>query len=320
MIDLRQLRQFVAVAEELSFRRAAQRLHMSQPPLSQTIRNLEKELGTLLFNRTRRRVELTQPGRVLLDEAQRVVSQMARALDAARGAAQGMTGRLSIGFVPSSTYEILPAILRQFRRGHPAVDLHLEELATVDQTDALLQRRIDVALNRPPVFFAAGILQETLVRERLIAALPAGHPLAARKTLRLRDLREERFLLIPPRWGTGYHSRVLDACKEAGFVPRIAQEPKYMHTIVGLVAAGMGVALVPDSLANLTPKGCVYRVLADRSVALTMDMGAAWHASETSPALHAFLEAARAVGKRYGRAVGARPLSVAGRRRQSRAT
>lgn len=309
-IDLRQLRQFVAVAEELSFRRAAQRLHISQPPLSQTIQQLEAELGTLLFNRTRRRVELTQPGRVLLDQSHRVLSQMERALDAARGAAQGMIGRLSVGFVPSSTYEILPAILRQFRIRHPAVDLHLEELSTVEQTDALLQHRIDVALNRPPTFFSTGIAQEPLLRERLIAALPAGHPLAERKRLRLRDFREERFLLIPPRWGTGYHTRVLDACQEAGFVPRIAQEPKYMHTMVGMVAAGMGVALVPNSLANLTPKGCVYRVLADRSAALSVEMGAAWHANDSSPALHAFLEAARKVGQRYDR------LSVAGRRRR----
>lgn len=301
MIDLRQLRQFVAVAEELNFRRAAERLHMSQPPLSQTIRSLEDELGTLLFNRTRRRVELTQPGRVLLDEAHRVLSQMARALDAARGAAQGMTGRLSIGFVPSATYAILPAVLRQFRKHHPAVALHLEELSTADQTDALLQRRLDVALNRPPTFFSSDILLETLVRERLVAALPAAHALAARRPLRLRDLREENFILIPQRWGTGYHSRVLDACKEAGFVPRVTQESKYMHTIVGLVAAGMGVALMPASLMNLTPRGCVYRTLADRSATLTVDMGLAWRADDTSPALHAFLDAARA--------------SVAGRRR-----
>jgi len=301
MVDLRQLRQLVAVAEELNFHRAAERLNMSQPPLSQTIRSIEEELGAPLFTRTRRKVELTQPGRVLLDQAHRVLSQMDRALAAARGAAQGMTARLSIGFVASSTYEILPAILRHFRQRHPAVDLHLEELNTVDQTDALLQRRIDVALNRPPTFFTSGIMQETLVRERLIAALPADHPLAARKSLRLRDLREERFLLIPPRWGTGYHTRVLDACQEAGFVPRIEQEPKYMHTLVGLVAAGMGVALVPDSLANLTPKGCVYRVLADRTQSLTMDLGAAWHANDTAPALHAFLDAARMVGERYGK-------------------
>jgi DNA-binding transcriptional LysR family regulator len=310
MVDLRHLRQFVAVAEELNFHRAATRLNMSQPPLSQTIRRIEEELGAPLFTRTRRKVELTQAGRVLLDQAHRVLSQMDRALAAARGAAQGMTARLSIGFVASSTYEILPAILRHFRQRHPAVDLHLEELNTVDQTDALVQRRIDVALNRPPTFFTSGIMQETLVRERLIAALPGDHPLATRKSLRLRDLREERFLLIPPRWGTGYHTRVLDACQEAGFVPRIEQEPKYMHTLVGLVAAGMGVALVPDSLANLTPKGCVYRVLADRSASLTMDLGAAWHANDTAPALHAFLDAARTVGEHY------RKLSAAGRRRR----
>jgi len=314
LIDLRQLRQFIAVAEELNFRRAAERLRMSQPPLSQTIRSMERELGTALFIRTRRRVELTQPGRVLLDQAHRVLSQMTRALEAARGAGQGMTGRLAVGFVPSSTYEILPAILRQFRARHPSVDLHLEELSTVDQTDALLQHRIDVALNRPPNFFTAGIVQETLVRERLIAALPAKHELAGRRNLRLRDLRGEPFLLIPPRWGTGYHTRVLDACQEAGFVPRVVQEPKYMHTIVGLVAAGIGVALVPGSLARLTPGGCVYRALADRSPALTIDLGAAWHQSDASPALHAFLEAAREVGKRTAR------LSAAGPRRRSRAT
>lgn len=316
MIDLRQLRQFVAVAEELNFRRAAERLRMSQPPLSQTIKSLEDELGTPLFNRTRRKVELTAPGRVLLDQAHRVLSQMDRALDAARGAAQGMIGRVSVGFVPSLAYEILPAILRQFRAHHPAVDLHLEEMATVDQTDALLQRRIDVALNRPPTFFSRGILQEPLMRERLIAALPAEHRLLKQKTIRLKDMSEEAFLLIPPRWGTGYHTRVLDACQEAGFVPRVMQEPKYMHTIVGLVAAGIGVALVPSTMKNLTPVGCVYRDLADRTAALSIDLGVAWHQSDASPVLHAFLEAARTVGKRYGVGKAVAGPTGAGRRRR----
>lgn len=301
MADLRQLQQFVAVAEELNFRRAAERLRMSQPPLSQAIKRLEDELGARLFNRTRRKVELTHPGRVLLEEAHRVLSQMARALAATRGAAQGMIGRLSVGFVPSSTYEILPAILRAFRERCPAVDLNLEELATVDQTDALRQRRIDVALNRPPTFFGRGIAQETLVRERLIAALPAEHPLAGQRAVALKALREEPFVLIPPRWGTGYHTRVLAACEEAGFTPRVAQEPKYLHAIVGLVAAGLGVALVPASLLNLTPKGCVYRELRDRSPNLSIDLAIAWHEADASPIVAAFLDAARAVGKRYAR-------------------
>lgn len=311
MIDLRQLRQFVAVAEELNFRRAAERLHMSQPPLSQTIKALEDELGTPLFNRTRRKVELTPPGRVLLDQAHRVLSQMDRAVDAAKGAARGMVGRLSIGFVSSSMYEIFPAILRRFRERHPAVDLHLEELDTVDQTDALLQRRIDIALNRPPTFYSTGIVQETLIRERLIAALPGGHPLASRKTLRLRDLREEPFILIPPRWGTGYHTRVLDACQEAGFVPRVVQEAKFMHSVVGLVGAGMGVAVVPETLERVVAVGCLYRPFADKSQALTMDLGAAWHETDASPALHAFLEAARHVGRMLRPAGSARRKTTA---------
>jgi len=178
MIDLRQLRQFVAVAEELNFRRAAERLHMSQPPLTQTVKSLERALGTKLFDRSRRKVELTRPGRLLLDQAQSVLSHMDRALDAVRASAQGLSGRLAIGVVPSTTYGILPAILRLFRERHPSVDLHLEELATVDQTDALQQGRIDVALNRPPTFFSRGLVQETLMRETLIAALPTHHPLA----------------------------------------------------------------------------------------------------------------------------------------------
>ena len=136
--------------------------------------------------------------------------------------------------------------------------------------------------------------------------------------MRLRDLREETFVLIPPRWGTGYHTRVLNACQEAGFVPRVAQKPRYMHTIVGLVAAGMGVALVPESLANLTPKGCVYRALAKGGEALSIELGAAWHEDDASPALHAFLDAARAVGRLYGRSGGRRRQSpsAAGRPRR----
>ncbi len=301
MADLRLLQQFVAVAEELSFRRAAERLRMSQPPLSQAIQRLEYELGATLFNRTRRRVELTHPGRVLLDHAHRVLSQMDQAMAAAKGAGRGMIGRLAIGFVPSSTYELLPAILRAFRARHPAVDLHLEELPTVEQTDALLQRRIDVALNRPPTFFAKGIAQETIVRERLIAALPVEHRLAKQAKIALKELRAEPFILIPPRFGTGYHTRVLDACQQAGFVPRVVQGPQHMHAVVGLVAAGMGVALGPASLLNLKPKGCVYKELKDRSPLLAIDLGMAWHADDTAPTLHAFLDSARAIGKRYKR-------------------
>jgi len=311
MIDLRQLRQFVAVAEELNFRRAAERLHMSQPPLTQTVKSLERALGTKLFDRSRRKVELTRPGRLLFDQAQSVLSHMDRALDAVRASAQGLSGRLAIGVVPSTTYGILPAILRLFRERHPSVDLHLEELATVDQTDALQQGRIDVALNRPPTFFSRGLVQETLMRETLIAALPTHHPLASRKRLRVADLRHEAFLLIPPRWGTGYHKRVLDACHAAGFVPRIAHEPKHLHTMVGMVAAGLGVAMVPRSLASLTPPGCVYRTLGSGAAAPTIDLGAAWHAEDQAPALHGFLDAARTV---------ARELSADDRLRRSRAT
>ena len=312
MPDLRLLQQFIAVAEELSFRRAAERLRMSQPPLSQAIQRLEAEIGARLFSRTRRRVELTQPGRVLLDHARRVLGQMDQAVAATKGAARGMIGRLAVGFVPSATYELLPAILRAFRARHPAVDLRLEEMATVDQTDALVQRRIDVALNRPPTFFAKGIAQETVARERLIAALPAGHRLAERKTVALKDLREEPFVLIPPRWGTGYNTRVIDACQEAGFVPRVVQEPQHMHAVVGLVAAGMGVALVPASLLNLKPPGCVYREVRGRSPHLSIDLGMAWHEDDRSPILLAFLDSARAVGKRYARG---RSAGAAGRRR-----
>lgn len=242
-MELRHIRYFVAVAEELHFRRAAERLNVSQPPLSQQIRQLEEELGVALFHRNRRGVSLTPAGRRFLPRARRILSDVDIALLLTkRDSAQTFT----VGFVSSATSLMAP-ILRNFRGAHPDIDLRLVEGSTSQQGDMLRSGEIDVGFLRPPVP-GRGVNTEILVQERLALILADDHPLAGRPHLKLADMARERFVLFPRPLGPGLFDSIIVACRKAGFSPEIDQIGDSMLTILGLVAAGQGVSLVPSSL------------------------------------------------------------------------
>ncbi len=242
-MELRHIRYFVAVAEELHFRRAAERLNVSQPPLSQQIRQLEEELGVALFVRNRRGVSLTPAGRRFLPRARRILSDVDIALLLTkRDSAQTFT----VGFVSSATSLMAP-ILRNFRGAHPEIDLRLVEGSTSQQGDMLRSGEINVGFLRPPVP-GRGINIEILVQERLALILANDHPLAGRPQLKLADMARERFVLFPRPLGPGLFDSIIVACRKAGFSPEIDQIGDSMLTILGLVAAGQGVSLVPASL------------------------------------------------------------------------
>lgn len=259
-MELRHLRYVVAVAEELHFGNAARRLHVSQPPLSQQIKALELELGVRLFERTRRHVELTDAGRAFVAEARATLEHAARTERAAKQAGQGVSGSLVIGFVTSASYSILPPAVRRFRARWPGIEVSLREMIPSAQLVAIERREIDVGLLRPPVDHP-GVDVETVLDEPLVAALPAGHALAERKSLALRDLAQEPWVLFPRRHGPGLIEVILDACRAAGFTPSVAHEPNEMQAVLAFVASGLGVSLVPASLSSFHGSDIVYRRL-----------------------------------------------------------
>lgn len=262
MPTLRQLRYFVAVARELHFGRAARRLHMTQPPLSAQIRRLEEELGVVLLERDRRSVTLTDDGRFFLEEAERILEGVDQAIRRMDEVKEGVRGTLRIAFVGSSGFVILPTILKHFRREYPAVKLVLVEMTSAEQQLALPEGRVDVGIAREPSG-SAELLEVPIGSESMVVALPAGHPLASRRRVRLADLRDEDFIFQPRSTGLRYHDLLLSACRDSGFAPRIVQEANQLQTHVNLVASGMGVSLLPGSVRVLRMPGLVYRELED---------------------------------------------------------
>jgi DNA-binding transcriptional LysR family regulator len=293
-IELRQLRYFIAVAEENHFGRAAIRLHMTQPPLSQTIQALEAALGVSLFARTKRSVSLTPAGAALLPEARRLVQQAAALPDLARRAASGESGLLSLSFVSTADYSLLPPLLREFRERHPQVQINLREATTDIQLDDLLQGRIDAGLLIPPLPEKAKSELDymTLLSEPLILAAPHGvKAVQDRKTVGLKMVADMPLIIFPRRIAPALHDSILGCFRDAGLTPRIGQEAIQMQTIVGLVSAGMGIALVPQSVSNLKRPGVEYRKLNNKT--LPFETGLAWRRDNASPVLRTFLELLR---------------------------
>lgn len=287
MIELRHLRYFIAVAEELHFGRAAERLHMAQPPLSQQIRQLEAELGFQLFYRTKRSVELTEAGYIFLEESQRLFRQLNQAIDLGRQVSRGEQGQLVIGFVSSAAYNVLPQILRLFRAIVPKVSLELHELTTDQQVQWLKDRRIDVGFVRPPIDDPA-INLTAIFQESLVVALPEGHPLAARAQIPLTILASESFILFPRPLAAGLYDQIISLCQQGGFSPNVVQEAIQMQTIVSLVAAEIGIAIVPVSLQNLQRTGVVYKPLEETTPQATVAV--MWRQGNSSPMTQRFLE------------------------------
>ena len=293
-MDYRQLRYFVAVAEELSFSRAARRLHMSQPPLSLQVAAMERELGTRLFERTRRRVELTQAGQVLLEQARASLAQLERAAEMARRAGQGEAGELRVAFTGSvPMVAAFPRLMSAFRAASPLARAQLMHMATGSQLQALAERRIDVGILRPSRDYEppAHLRLLALWTDELRAVLPEGHRLARRRTpVPVAALAHEPFILFPPELGCGLHEQVLALCSRAGFAPDVVQEAREGATIIGLVAAGLGVSLLPDSYAKTSIPGVVHRRLDTAQAAGRLYL--AHRASDTSPLVKRFVELA----------------------------
>jgi DNA-binding transcriptional LysR family regulator len=290
MIELRHLRYFIAVAEELHFGRAAARLHIAQPPLSQQIRQFELELGFQLFHRTKRTVELTDAGQIFLVECQRMLRQLDQAIQVGRRASRGEIGQLVIGFVSSAAYNVLPIALNQFRKQFPTVDLELHELTTDQQIQWLREGRIDVGLLRPPIEDDA-LNVTTVLQEPLVVALPQAHPLANQSQVSLRSIANESFILFPRLLAPGLYDQIISLCQQAEFSPKVVQEAIQMQTIVSLVAAEIGIAIVPLSLQNLQRTGVVYRGLQEPTPKAAIAM--VWKHHETSPTVQRFLEVVR---------------------------
>lgn len=293
-IELRQLRYFVTVAEEMHFGRAALRLHMTQPPLSQAIQALEAILGVQLFRRTSRSVALTPAGIALLPEAQRILQQTAALPDLMRRAASGASGRLSLAFVSTADYSVLPPFLREFRATYPGVEIDLREATTDLQLDDLLQGRIDVGLLIPPIPDKAKLQLDYLpvLSEPLILAAPKGlKALRGKQSVTLQALAELPLIIFPRRIAPAFHDAILACYRDAGLTPHIGQEAIQMQTIIGLVSAGMGIALVPQSVSNLKRPGVDYKALANKTP--LVETGLAWRRDNASPVLHAFLELLR---------------------------
>ncbi|HAT33492.1 MAG TPA: LysR family transcriptional regulator [Janthinobacterium sp.] len=291
-LELRQLRYFVAVAEELHFGRAARRLHMTQPPLSQTILALEAQLGAPLFVRNRRDVSLSPAGLALLPEARRMLEQALQLPELVRRAANGEAGRLALAFVSSADYSVLPPFLRAYRAAFPQVRISLREATSDLQLEELGQGRIDAGLLIAPLSAKAGVDLDYLpvLSETLILAAPAG--LAAPPgPVRLRDLPPLPLIIFPRAIAPALHDAILGVFRAAGVTPEVGQEAIQMQTIVGLVSAGMGLALVPQSVSNLMRPGVEYRALADATP--LVETGLAWRRDNDSPVLRGFLELLR---------------------------
>lgn len=295
-MELRHLRYFVAVAEEGHITHAAERLGIQQPPLSQQIRALETELQVQLFRRKPRGVELTQAGEALFAEAQAILRQVEHAVTAARRTARGESGRIGLGFTSSASFHpFVPQAIRDYRETHPLVALTLEESGTGELVEALLAERVDAAFVRSPIGAAAGIAVHSVLDEAMVAALPAGHALAAgpaARKLALAALAGERFILYRRPLGPGLYDAIIAACQRAGYSPDIGQEAPRMLATLSLVAAGLGVTLVPQSMRRLRVHGVVYRPL-DGEAGLVAPLNLAYRRTESSPAAQRFIALVR---------------------------
>ena len=263
-MELRHLRFFVALAEELHFGRAARRLAISQPPLSVAIRQLEASVGAQLFERNSKAVRLTAAGQALQSSARALLRDAEDAAMQARHVAQGSAGRLRIGFVGAMLYRGLPQALTRFQAAHPAVRVTLAELNSGEQTAELLHDRMDVGFvhtRRVP----AELQSRLLVSEPFVACLPVEHRLANQRRVSLASLREESFVLFSRSASPDYHARILAICADAGFLPEVRQEVRHWLAVVSLVSQGMGVALVPDAMRHCALPGAVFRPLEDAS-------------------------------------------------------
>jgi len=296
-MEFRDLHSFIAVAEELSFTRAAHRLNLAQPPLSQRIKQFENELGTPLFARTKRRVTLTDAGRALLPLARQILNASDAAIHTTRMIGTGHGGRITFGAFYSAIYTVLPEIIRPFAHAYPAVDIQIREMVVTQQLKALRDGSIDVGFVRlahvPAELATLDLLQETFM-----VALQTDHPLAKAKTVSLRQLADEPLITLDPEVNSEFHLATKAAFNACGLSPNISRQAIDMHLVLGLVSAGLGVALVPSSLAQIIHKYVVFRKLREPTEPMTLRL--AWLADTETPLVLRLVEIAKQRARKPG--------------------
>ena len=292
-MELRHLRYFVAVAHEGHVTRAAEKLHIQQPPLSQQIRALEREIDAALFVRHPRGVSLTDAGRSFLADAEQILAQAEHAKIRARRTARGEVGRIAVGFTTSAPFHPLVArAIREFRGNRPNVSFVLEESSSGDMVSGLRDDRLDVAFIRSGLVDPEGITVHPLLQEDMVAAFPARHPLTKRTRLTLKDLADETLILYRRPDGRGLYDVIIAACAEAGFSPHVGQEAPRIVSTLNLVAAGLGITIVPASLSRLPLEGVTYKPFTGRP-GIKVPLNLACRADERSAATLAFIDLVR---------------------------
>jgi len=288
-MELRHLRYFVTTAEELHFTRAARRLGIAQPPLTQQVKALEAELKLKLFDRLRGRVELTDAGRLFLEDAQRILDSVGRAVARSQSSAKGLMGRLGIGFTESASFSpIVTSSLRKYRYDFPNVDLSFEEARSTHLIELLRQGRIDAAFVRPPVARGEDVTFRPLLVELMVVALPKSHRLSQRKSLRLQELRKEEFILYPRATRFGLSDTILTACEQVGFSPIVAQRAPQISSTINFVAASLGIAIVPKCMMQSRSDAVSYIPL--KSPLLQAGLGIAFRTAERSVVVTNFID------------------------------
>ncbi|MES2187419.1 MAG: LysR family transcriptional regulator [Pseudomonadota bacterium] len=288
-MDLRHLRYFVVTAEELHFTRAAQRIGIAQPALTYQIKSMERQLGLQLFDRQPGNVRLTEPGTVFLEEARAILDRMAKAVQRCQRSAQGLVGRIGVGFTESASFcaEVTSG-LHRYRRRYPQVEMTLEENRSVPLMQSLRQGRIDVAFVRLPIGMDEDVHFKLLSTEPMVVAVPRGHRLAHRKALRLRELEEEPFLLYPRATRFGLSDMIVTACEAQGFSPKVVQQAPQISSTINLVASALGVTIVPACMRSARADEVRYIPLKDGG--MSASLGIAYRAARLAPAVRNLID------------------------------
>jgi DNA-binding transcriptional LysR family regulator len=291
-MDLRHLRYFIAVAEELSFTKAAERLHKAQPPVSQQIRQLEEEMGVTLLLRTRRHVELTEAGRVFLDQARQILRSTNSAVVQAQRAQRGEIGRITVGFFEHMSYTLLPPILRAYRERFPAVEVQLRWFPVISQAEALRRGDLDIAFLRA-VPDMNDVTWETILEEPFVLAVPSSHTLAGAESVSLKSCAQEQFIMYTEALAPDFRATHMRMCASAGFVPKVASEVGQVYTLLGLVSSGAGIGFVPASVQKVHFDPVEYKPIQGKIVTYEVLLG--WSQRNPTPLMKAFLETAKSV-------------------------
>jgi DNA-binding transcriptional LysR family regulator len=289
-MDIRQLRNFVVLAETLNYRRAAELLHITQPPLSSSIRKLEEQLGTALFARSRRGTVLTEAGAAALDDARRALQHINQFCRAAQAVDKGHAGVLRVAFVGSATYALLPRVIPEFKRHCPGVQLQLQDSTTRQILGMVERNDVDVGLVRTPVTADGAVTLTRIENDVFVAAVPADSALARKRRLMMNDLAEQAFIFYSRDVAAGLHDMAMLACRNAGFVPHVRQHAERVQTVISLVQSGLGVALVPSAAARQAIANVVFKPLHDSVESAPIGLAAVTLTGKETPAARRFLD------------------------------